>query len=609
MVQSAAFFILGIDGGASSTKATCLDENARVLAHVTEAACNVVLNSNSEIFEILKCVKSACGEIKGSELAGVALCMAGVIDEHQRNRVYRIAKKIWKNVPIWIEDDLVSALYAGTGSGEGLVVIAGTGSSVFGAYKGREARAGGWGHVLGDAGSAYHLAYRGLRTAVARYDEHLKVDLLAKSLMKKAQIHSMEALTTFVSLADKRTIASLSEAVFFAASKGHQGAASVINDGAAALARNASIVLKRLGNPKIPVCVAGGVFASQPLYFKAFRSALRTLQPDLEPILPRYDGGTGAALWGWKQVRAGDQPFKRRTQKDWPPRQKRKSEIRLSDIEKRIQIETLPTEMSNPETLALSESSIDEGVQMFLNQDQRFLFPALEKAKEAIVAAVKICADCLKNGGRIFYVGAGTSGRLGILDASECPPTFRSDPEQVQGIIAGGYEALLFPVEGAEDDREEAARILTTKGLKSKDVVVGIAASGRTPFVLSALKAALSKNARCILIQNRRGHCAEIDALPIHIVSLETGPETLTGSTRLRAGTATKMVLNMISTLSFTALRKVYKNYMVDLKPTNDKLRARAVQTLQKIDGCTKDEAFERLVATGWNLRKALKNE
>ncbi len=599
-------FILGIDGGASSTKAACMDDSGKVIARSSADSCNVVLRTNSEIHQILESIHHDCSKGSKNQLLGVALCLAGVIDEYQCKRVLKIAKRIWKKIPIWVTDDLISALYGGTGQGQGLVVISGTGASVYGTYAGREARAGGWGHVLGDAGSAYYIAHRGLRWAVSRYDEHLKIDILAKALMRKAQIRSMEELTRFVSLADKRSLAALSEGVFQAAKLGHQGAASVISGGAIALARNTSIVLKRLGNPKIPICVAGGVFTSQPLYFKAFRSALRAMQPDLEPKLPIYDGGTGAALWGWEQMGQSIKPFQSRTKKDLPKSSKKKSDVQLSEIEKRIQIEGLPTEASNPATVGLSESSIEVGVDLFLSQDKRFLFPALENAKSEIVTAVKICSQALKSGGRIFYVGAGTSGRLGILDASECTPTFRSDPEQVQGIIAGGYEALLFPVEGAEDDREEAVRILTTKGLNAKDVVVGIAASGRTPFVLSALQAGLRKKAKCILIQNRPGRAAEIKGLPIHIVSLETGPETLTGSTRLRSGTATKMVLNMISTLGMTALGKVYGNYMVDLKPTNDKLRARAIRTLQNIKGCSKSEAFEQLVSTDWNLRRAL---
>src|SRR5216110_484590 len=206
-------------------------------------------------------------------------------------------------------------------------------------------------------------------------------------------------------------------------------------------------------------------------------------------------------------------------------------------------------------------------------------------------------AKSLRNGGRLFYVGAGTSGRLGVLDASEIPPTFRASPDMVQGIIAGGVTALSRSVEGAEDDRGSGALAIEERGVTGKDVVCGITASGRAPFVLGALAEAKKRGAQAILLtcnpeRERIPGCdLEID--------LATGPELLTGSTRLKAGTATKVALNIISTGAMIALGKVRGNLMVDLHTTSTKLRDRAVRVVVELTHCDYSSAREKLEANG----------
>jgi N-acetylmuramic acid 6-phosphate etherase len=603
--KNQASFILGIDGGATSSKAACVAEDGRTLAKAKADSCNVVLRSDAEMLKIFQSIHKDTTRGREKNLLGVALCLAGVIDDYHKNRVFRVARRVWKKVPIWITDDLVSALYAGLGHGNGIVVISGTGASVYGSFKGREARAGGWGHVLGDAGSAYYIAHRALRWAIAHYDSSMALDKLCRALLRKAQLKSIEELTTFVSLADKKTLAGLSEAVFVAAKEGHRGAQGVINGAVKALARNTAIVKNRLSGSDVPICVSGGVFRSQDLFFKLFKRALRELVPNAQPKRAVEDGGVGAALWGWEEL--GAPIHKARPAENRKGAQPASAPLTLKDIEKSVRLDDLPTENSNPKSAKLSSLPLRDAIRLFIEEDRHYLFPALEAEVGRIEKAIQMVSDAFLKGGRLFYVGAGTSGRLGILDASECPPTFRTSPNQVQGIIAGGFEALLTPVEHAEDRFKDGQRAVRAKGLRSEDVVCGISASGRTPFVLGALSEGSVKKSKTILI---RCHDKDLESsdLPSDclVIALDTGPEVLTGSTRLRAGTATKMVLNMISTLSMIGLGKISGNYMIDLKPTNYKLMARAIRIVQELKGITKEEAFARLSEAQWQLKKAL---
>jgi N-acetylmuramic acid 6-phosphate etherase len=221
-----------------------------------------------------------------------------------------------------------------------------------------------------------------------------------------------------------------------------------------------------------------------------------------------------------------------------------------------------------------------------------------------LARGVEIVTRVLRKGGHLFYVGAGTSGRLGVLDASEMLPTFGVSPALVQGIVAGGASALYHSVEGAEDEPGGGALAIDERGVTGADIVCGISASGRTPFVLGALAAAKKRGAQTILLT-----CNPARARPETFdleIDLATGPEILTGSTRLKAGTATKVALNILSTGAMVALGKVRGNLMVDLAVTNEKLRDRAVRLVAELRKCDYAEACERLQKTGWNLRATL---
>jgi N-acetylmuramic acid 6-phosphate etherase len=263
----------------------------------------------------------------------------------------------------------------------------------------------------------------------------------------------------------------------------------------------------------------------------------------------------------------------------------------------------LTTEASNPDSADLDRLDTLELVQL-INAEDAKVAAAVGEAATAIAAAIDVISTRLGNGGRLIYVGAGTSGRLGVLDAAECPPTFNADPEQVIGLIAGGPTALTNPVEGAEDSPELAVEDLQAIDLSAKDAVVGIAASGQTPYVLAALDHARSVGAAAIGFACNRG--APIEEHADIMITVVAGPEVLAGSTRMKAGTATKMVLNMLTTGSMVRLGKTYGNLMVDLQATNAKLITRTVRILQKLSGQTAADAEALLQTCNGELKTAI---
>ena len=246
------------------------------------------------------------------------------------------------------------------------------------------------------------------------------------------------------------------------------------------------------------------------------------------------------------------------------------------------------TEQQNPNSTDIDLKSISEIVQIFHEEDRKAV-EAVASESEAITQAVEMIIDAFRQGGRLFYVGAGTSGRLGVLDASECPPTFSTEPEMVQGIIAGGDVALRRSVEGEEDKPERGAQAVREHQLTSQDVLVGIASSGRTPYVLGALEEAHTIGVKTIFF-SCVPPAAELKKYVDHFITPIVGPEIITGSTRLKAGTATKLVLNMLTTISMVKLGKVYNNLMVDVHASNTKLVERSIRIVQTVTGV--DEAI-----------------
>ncbi|MBS5253033.1 MAG: N-acetylmuramic acid 6-phosphate etherase [Haemophilus parainfluenzae] len=266
-------------------------------------------------------------------------------------------------------------------------------------------------------------------------------------------------------------------------------------------------------------------------------------------------------------------------------------------------LSTLITEQRNPNSMNVDSLSALEIVQLMNEEDKR-VPSAIEKCLPQIAQAVECIVVAFQQGGRLVYIGAGTSGRLGVLDASECPPTFGVSPEMVKGIIAGGERALRHPIEGAEDSKAQAVVDLQTIQFSSKDVLVGIAASGRTPYVIGAFEYAKSLGSVTVSIaSNPNSAMANIVDIAIDTV---VGPEVLTGSSRLKSGTAQKLVLNMLTTASMILMGKCYQNLMVDVQASNEKLKARAIRIVMQATDCDKALAEETLKLADQNAKLAI---
>jgi N-acetylmuramic acid 6-phosphate etherase len=263
----------------------------------------------------------------------------------------------------------------------------------------------------------------------------------------------------------------------------------------------------------------------------------------------------------------------------------------------------LLTEQRLAESMELDRMSIEEAVDLMHRQDL-VAVEAVGRERKAIAAAIRLVVEQFKRGGRLIYVGAGTSGRLGVLDASECPPTFRADPNMVQGIISGGDVAIRNSVEGAEDSSEQGAAAIDAKEVSERDVVMGIAAGGTTPFVRGALQRAKARGAKtiffCCVARFPGEPQADVTIRPL------VGPEVVTGSTRLKAGTATKLVLNAITTIAMVQIGKVYENLMVDLRASNSKLRDRAARIVATVTGLKREQAFDWVDRAGGHVKLAI---
>ncbi|MED2974134.1 N-acetylmuramic acid 6-phosphate etherase [Fictibacillus sp. B-59209] len=267
------------------------------------------------------------------------------------------------------------------------------------------------------------------------------------------------------------------------------------------------------------------------------------------------------------------------------------------------EIKELATEQRNRKSMEIDRKETSEILQI-INEEDALVAQAVKEQLSDIEEAVEAAYQAIKGGGRIFYAGAGTSGRIGIMDAVECPPTFSITPERVQAVMAGGGNAFLKAVEGAEDDETQGMDDLKRCGLTSKDMVIGIAASGRTPYVKGALKYARNIGAATSSLTNNKNSILS-DYAEINIEVL-TGPEVLTGSTRMKAATAQKMVLNMISSAVMIKSGKVYENLMVDLHVSNEKLKERAVSIVQTVTDASYDTSLRVLEESRYQVKNAI---
>jgi N-acetylmuramic acid 6-phosphate etherase len=518
---------------------------------------------------------------KEIDRAGIFLAGCGPGEDQQS--LSRLSAEIWSTAKIIVGNDRESGLAAALEHGDGIVVNAGSGSSVTGRRGDRIENAGGWGHVLGDTGGGYFLSIRALRLILREYDLHRAEMQFTAKILHALSLNNLDELVRWAQTADKMEIAMLAPVVFEAAASGDARVMEIIESGAKVLSEYTEAVAARLHLLAPKIMLLGGLFHRDSIYTHAFRRRLKKNLPDARVATAERPPELGAA---WLAAELSDHvTFK--------------SKLAENEIDN---LAAALTEQRNPRSENLEKMNPRALVELFV-EEEKFVQDALRGAIVDLARAIGIVTESLRNGGRLFYIGAGSSGRIGVLDASEIPPTFGASPDLVQGLIAGGVTALYRSVEGAEDEKSAGALALDERGIKDIDVVIGITTSGRTPFVLGALARAKSLGAKTILLTcNPAPTTAPVD-LAIHFA---VGPEVLTGSTRLKAGTATKVALNIISTGAMVALGKVRGNLMIDLHTSNTKLRDRAVRVVAELADCDYDSARRELEASGWNLRSVV---
>ena len=450
--------------------------------------------------------------------------------------------------------------------------------------------------MLGDKGSGYEIGLRALKAVVYYLDRDGEWSGLGRRLLRVLLLNEPDELIAWAQTATKTEIAALAMEVFKEWANGDKIAADILQGAADSLARDAVDCARRLvrGRPPVHFVLAGSVLLKQPRFARLVTRLLKKNWPHAIVTPLKAESVQGAVALAEQHFPSSAPVEKLHGMRHEP----------VADTPGVKAMSLSPTEQRNPASRKLDRLSVSQAITLMLREDAK-IPPALLAERRKIEQGVKLVVNSLRRGGRLFYVGAGTSGRLGVLDASECPPTFRTDPELVQGIIAGGQTALWSAVEGAEDDPAAGARAMEFRGVGRRDTVVGIAASGRTPYVWGALREAKRRGASTVLLCFNQHLVIPPADRPTLVLAPKIGPEILTGSTRLKSGTATKLVLNIFTTLAMVQLGKVLSNLMVDVKASNVKLRDRAVRIVCELTGSDDGAAEAALLKTEWKIQEA----
>lgn len=576
-------YFIGVEGGGTRTKGVIVTSSLDVIASAEAGPSNyhsvglevAKANIHAVIHDLIR-----ISNIPRKNIKTAALCLAGVNRKGDYRSMVEMAHAAGLGERVIISSDMVSGLIGGAEVPCGICVISGTGSTIFGVNKkGERLNVGGWGHLLDDEGSGYYIGLNALKASIRGKDGRLLPTTLGDRIVSELKLESLEDIVDWSLSVTKDKIAALSGVVFDEARKGDRIARHIIDDAADALARGVEIVIGKLGmtRDRFKIVFAGGVFEVNRSYFDRVKERVERSAPRAEVIYPLHDGVYGAALVAQK-YHEFDLLRKYRPQDG----SKGVGAAGAEHLEKKSSIELVD----------------------LMNREDAKVAKVVSLAREQIAQAVDLIVGVLRRGGRLIYIGAGTSGRLGVLDASECPPTFGVDPATVVGIIAGGDRAIRHAAEGAEDSAAGAVRDLKNIKLSARDIVTGISASGTTPYVLSAL--AYAKRAKAATIGIACALSPALEKVCDVVICVPTGQELIQGSTRLKAGTATKMVLNCLSTASMIRMGKVYGDLMVDVTPTNRKLVARAQRIIATVAGCSEKEALLWLKRARGNAKTAI---
>jgi N-acetylmuramic acid 6-phosphate etherase len=598
--------LLGFECGGTRTVAIAASPNLTQLGRVEGGPANLRLISDTDLADRFRQLATT---LPSPSAIGVG--MAGVRDPADIQRVLAILDHVWPGIPARVDHDLESALSAASLETSAdprskVIVLSGTGSCCYGrSPSGRTAKVGGWGHLLGDRGSAYDIAHRALRASAHHLDHTGRWSSFGSRALRATLLNTPNDLIAWLQSASKTDVAALAPEVFEAALHRDPVARRILDETVEILAADAIACALRLGKPLkgVDFVLAGSVLLKQPRFARQVAQRIRNSLPEARVIPLQRDSAWGAVIMARQALATRPHPDPRPAQPTSPPIPGNTSDKTPNPIPPTSHLS--PTEERNPASTQLDRLPLARAIDCMLDQDAR-ITEVIRKHRKSISLLVERVAAALSNGGHLIYVGAGTSGRLGVLDASECPPTFRTPPEWVQGIMAGGMKALYSAVEGAEDSPTMGRDAVVHRNVGPRDIVMGIAASGRTPFVWGALHEARERGAFTALLCFNPHLRIPRGSPPDLLLDIDTGPEILTGSTRLKAGTATKLVLNIVTTLAMVRLGKVVGNLMVDLNPSNLKLRDRAVRIVRELTGADPQSAADALEAEGWIVTSAI---
>jgi len=601
---SSTGYTLGIEGGGTRTTVLLADENDEVAIEFMAGPANLRLMSADDLDDHLCGIRARLPEVP--ERIGIGL--AGARLESDFDRLRQSVARVWPGVACAATDDLETALDAIDWDEDcpvQVLVLSGTGSCTLGRRRNPHTgnidsvKIGGRGHILGDRASACDIAQHALRAVMTIYDQDADWPDLGADILAHLQLNEPEDLIEWSLVADKTELAGVAVPIFRAVERRRDSiAVAVLKRAAEKLAKDAVTCASHImadDNEPVQFVFNGAVLLKNPTFADGVSARLRENIPQAK--VTRLER---PSVWGAVSIarRSAQVPELVSADVDPDGEDCQKS----SSLFDRATVASSPTEQRNPRSTNFSGLAIADAIALMLREDATIPAAILEEAPAIDWTVEKIIAAFSK-GGRLIYAGAGTSGRLGVLDASECPPTFRASPEQVQGIIAGGRPALWSAVEAAEDDPAAGRQAVAHRDVQADDVVVGISASGHAPFVWGCLEEAKLRGATAVLLTFNPAHREH--PLPDQVIAPDTGPELLTGSTRLKAGTATKLVLNILSTLAMTHSGKVIGNLMVDLNPSNLKLRDRAVRIVCDLTGADEADARSALEEASWVVRDA----
>jgi len=584
--------LLGIEGGGTRTSALLVEGTDSVLASFAVGPGNLQLLNGEELSALLASIRAQLPV----QPDRIGIGMAGVRSAADRERLRRAVATTWPNTPSTVGDDLILALEAGEWPADcaaQVLQLSGTGSCCLGRHRnGASVKVGGRGHIIGDRGSACDIAVHALRSTVTISDIDADWPRLGADMVAFLQMNDPESLIEWSMTASKAEIASLAQVVFEAAATRQDAiAVAILHRASERLSKDAVHCAARVAKPgeKVQFLLNGSTLLKNGWFADEVAAKILAARPGSKVVRLARPGTWGAIALA-RQAGTQAEPKSVATPTEPKPTSWRP-------------VASAPTEGRNPKSTGFAEIPLADAIKLMLAEDATLPGKVLAECAH-IEWTVEAVAQAFASGGRLIYCGAGTSGRLGVLDASECPPTFRTPASLVQGIIAGGRSALWSAVEGAEDDEAAGIRSIASRSVTAQDVVIGISASGHAPFIWGCLTEARRRGAKTVLLACNPGY-RDHPLLDCAILP-DTGPEVLTGSTRLKAGTATKLVLNLITTLALARSGKVMSNLMIDLNPSNTKLRGRAIRIVRDLTGAEESAARQALEANGWVIRQAL---